>query len=62
MIFKIFGFTIMIFNKKEVFDMAAIYTALIIKGVRTFSSIPPTVKEKVRQMLIDIEMEELIDE
>lgn len=62
MIFKIFGFTIIIFNKKEVFDMAAIYTALIIKDIKKFHEIPITVKEKVRQMLIDIEMEELIDE
>lgn len=47
---------------KEVKDMAAIYVALIVKGKRTFSSVPATVKEKVRTMLIDIEMEELIDE
>ena len=44
------------------FDMAAIYTALIIKDIKKFHEIPITVKEKVRQMLIDIEMEELIDE
>lgn len=40
--------------------MAAIYVALIIKGKRTFDSVPATVKSKVREMLIDLEMEELI--
>ena len=42
--------------------MAVIYVALIIKGKRTFSSVPETIKEQVRQLLIDPELEELIDE
>ncbi len=42
--------------------MAVIYVALIIKGKRTFSSVPATIKEQVRQLLIDLELEELIDE
>lgn len=42
--------------------MAVIYVALIIKGKRTFSSVPETIKEQVRQLLIDLELEELIDE
>lgn len=40
--------------------MAAVYVALIIKGKRTFASVPATLKEKVREMLIDLELEELI--
>ena len=51
-----------IFITKEVNTMAAIYVALIIKGKRTYSSVPSTVKAKVREMLIDLELEELISE
>lgn len=42
--------------------MAVIYVALIIKGKRKFSQVPATIKEQVRQLLIDLELEELIDE
>jgi len=62
---RLFNFVIDILSllfKKEVHDMAAVYVALIIKGVRTYSSIPNTVKAQVRQMLIDLELEYLIDE
>ena len=43
-------------------EMAVIYATLIIRGARTFNSVPSTLKEKVRQVLIDLEMEELIVE
>ena len=62
MIIRLFNAYIIFLTKKEVDEMAAIYTALIIKGKRTFASVPSTVKEKVREMLIDLEMEELIQE
>ncbi len=42
--------------------MAVIYVALIIKGKKTFSQVPDRLKEQVRQLLIDLELEELIDE
>ena len=42
--------------------MAVIYAALIVKGKRTFASVPETIKEKVRELLIDLELEELITE
>lgn len=48
--------------RKEIKDMPAVYATLIIKGIRKFSSIPVTVKEKVKEILIACEMEELIDE
>lgn len=47
---------------KEVNDMAAVYATLIIKGRRTFASIPATLKEQVKQILIDLECEHLIIE
>ena len=42
--------------------MAVIYVALIIKGKKTFSQVPDRLKEQVRQLLIDLELEELIEE
>lgn len=48
--------------KKEENEMVTIYVALIIKGLRKYSSVPETIKAKVRQMLIDLELEDLIDE
>lgn len=49
-------------NRKEVDNMAVIYVALIIKGKRTFASVPETIKPKVRELLIDLELEDLIIE
>lgn len=40
---------------KEVNDMAMVYATLIIKGRRTFESVPATLKEQVRQILVDCE-------
>jgi len=59
---KLFRVYIFVICQKEVNKMAVIYVALIIKGKRTFSSVPATIKEQVRQLLIDLELEELIDE
>ena len=42
--------------------MDKVYATLIIKGKLTFDKVPPTQKEKVRQILIDLECEELITE
>ena len=63
MVINLFGsFFIALVSKKEESIMAAIYVALIIKGKRTFSSVPAAIKEQVREMLIDLELEYLIDE
>lgn len=48
--------------KEESNDMAVIYVALIIKGKKTFAEVPARLKEAVRQLLIDLELEELITE
>ena len=42
--------------------MAKVYATLIIKGKLKFSEVADTQKEKVRQILIDLECEELINE
>ncbi len=53
---------IYIFMKGQVNDMAIIYVQLIIKGKRTFASVPDKLKAQVREILIDLELSELIEE
>lgn len=42
--------------------MAAIYVALIIKGKKTYSQVPEKIKPEVKEMLIDLDLEYLIEE
>lgn len=49
-------------NKKEVDNMAVIYVALIVKGKRTYASVPTVLKEQVKEMLIDLELGDLVTE
>lgn len=42
--------------------MAVIYVALIVKGKRDYKSVPDPVKAQVREMLVDLELEDLIVE
>lgn len=49
-------------NRKEVDNMAVIYVALIVKSKRTYASVPAVLKEQVKEMLIDLELEDLITE
>lgn len=48
--------------RKEVETMAIIYATLIVKGKKTFAQVPDKIKEQVRQVLIDLECEDLITE
>lgn len=50
---------ILFFMRKDVDIMAIIYATLIIKGKKTFAEVPERIKEQVRQVLIDLECEEL---
>lgn len=50
---------ILFFMRKDVDVMAIIYATLIIKGKKTFAEVPERIKEQVRQVLIDLECEEL---
>jgi hypothetical protein len=47
--------------RKEKETMAKVYATLIIKGKLKFSEVADTQKEKVRQVLIDLECEELLN-
>lgn len=43
-------------------DMAVIYATLIIKGLRTFASVPDRIKPQVREVLEALEVPELAEE
>lgn len=44
---------------KEVKIMDIIYASLIIKGKKTINDVPALIRDKVRQVLIDLELPEL---
>lgn len=48
--------------RKVVNNMAVIYVALIVKGKRTYDSVPDLIKPRVKEMLIDLELAELVTE
>ena len=48
--------------RKEVNDMAVIYATLIVKGKKTYAQVPDKIKPQVKQILIDLECEELIEQ
>jgi len=52
-------FLIKILLRKDVSIMAAVYATLIMKGLRTFESVPGLVKDKVKEILVALELEEL---
>lgn len=62
MLLRIFGWTLCILGRREVDKMAVIYVALIVKGKRTYESVPGLIKPQVREMLVDLELEALITE
>ena len=59
---RLFGYMVLIIRRKEEESMAVIYATLIVKGKRTFQSVPAILKEAVREILIDLELEELAKE
>ena len=48
--------------RKEVEIMAIIYATLIVKGKKTYAQVPEKIKPQVKQVLIDLECEDLITE
>lgn len=62
MFINILGINLFILRRKEMSQMAVIYVALIVKGKRTYASVPSVLKDKVKEMLIDLELQELITE
>lgn len=62
MFLNIFGNLLIFAKRKEVEHMAVIYVALIVKGKRTYQSVPAVIKPQVRELLVDLELEDLIVE
>lgn len=52
-------FLIGLLLRKEVEVMAAVYATLIVKGLRTFESVPALVQDQVKEILVALELEEL---
>ena len=42
--------------------MAVIYVALIVKGIRIYASVPEVIKPKVKELLEQLELNDLITE
>ena len=61
----LFQFIIKILFRKDVesmvSDMAVIYATLIIKGKKTFADVPEKIKDKVKEVLIDLDCPELAE-
>ena len=49
-------------SRKEKEIMAVIYATLIVKGKKTYKQVPDKIKPQVKQILIDLECEDLITE
>lgn len=47
---------------REMEEMAKVYSTLIIMGYKTFMDVPVTLREQVRELLIQLEAEHLIIE
>jgi hypothetical protein len=51
-----------LFGKVVKREMAVIYATLIVKGKKSYLEVPDTIKLQVKQVLIDLECENLIEE
>lgn len=50
-----------LFLRKEVAVMAVIYATLIVKGKKTINDVPSILTDKVKEILIDLELPELAE-
>ena len=57
----LFQFIIKILFRKDVESMAVIYATLIIKGKKTFADVAEKIKDKVKEVLIDLDCPELAE-
>lgn len=57
----LYQFIINILFRKDVKTMAIIYATLIIKGKKTFADVPDKIKEKVREVLTNLDYPELAE-
>lgn len=50
-------FLLRLLLRKEVKVMAVVYATLIVKGVKTLEQVPSLIREDVRQLLVDLEVQ-----
>lgn len=50
-------FLLRLLLRKEVNVMAVVYATLIVKGLKTLEQVPSLIREDVRQLLVDLEVE-----
>ncbi len=48
--------------KEMSYPMAVVYATLIINGKKKYSDVPERIREQVKQVLIDLDLEELAEE
>ena len=53
----IFNLIIKILLRKDVAEMAVVYATLIIKGKKTIDDVPTMLREQVKQMLVDLDVQ-----
>lgn len=53
-------FLYLLFLRKEAEEMAVVYATLIVKGKKTFEQVPVSLKEQVKEILIDLELSDLV--
>ena len=59
---RLLDLLVYVLNSKEVNDMAVIYATLIVKGKRTYKSVPSKLKNEVKLILVALECENLVEE
>ena len=59
---RLYDVIIFLLNEKEVKTVAVIYATLIIKGKRTFKSVPDRLKDEVEEILTSLECLNLVEE
>ena len=59
---RLLDLLVYVLNSKEVKTVAVIYATLIIKGKRTFKTVPNRLKDEVKEILISLECENLVEE
>ena len=50
-------FLLRLLLRKEVNVMAVVFATLIVKGLKTLEQVPSLIREDVRQLLVDLEVE-----
>ena len=53
-------FLYLLFLRKEAEEMAVVYATLIVKGKKTFEQVPVSLKDQVKEILIDLELSDLV--